>query len=126
VVFLPCNLNLVIASRCDRFYDQVHTTGTDIKQAPNAVACLTLSKDMVFRDYAQGAYRMRGIRTGQRINVLVVPEVEEMMRKAVHKLPVRDHSLLTKHNVKLLEDIACWLTLRSIHSEVMQEVFLGK
>jgi len=28
---------------------------------------LTLSKDMTFRDYAQGAFRMRGIGAGQRI-----------------------------------------------------------
>jgi len=39
---------------------QVHTTGMDIKQAVDACAALTLGKDMVFRDYAQGAFRMRG------------------------------------------------------------------
>lgn len=39
----------------------------DIKQAPNAVAVLTLGKDMTFRDYAQGAFRMRGIGNGQLI-----------------------------------------------------------
>jgi len=38
----------------------VHTTGMDIKQAVDACAALTLGKDMVFRDYAQGAFRMRG------------------------------------------------------------------
>ena len=37
------------------FYDQVHTTGMDIPQLMNAHASLTLGKDMVFRDYAQGA-----------------------------------------------------------------------
>ena len=37
------------------FYDQVHTTGMDIKQCPNAAALLTIGKDMTFRDYAQGA-----------------------------------------------------------------------
>ena len=36
------------------FYDQVHTTGMDIKQCADACAALTLGKDMVFRDYAQG------------------------------------------------------------------------
>jgi hypothetical protein len=41
------------------FYDQVHTTGMDIKQAPAARAALTLGKDMTLRDYAQGAWRMR-------------------------------------------------------------------
>lgn len=35
------------------FYDQVHTTGMDIKQHPTAMAFLTIGKDMTFRDYAQ-------------------------------------------------------------------------
>ena len=50
------------------------------RSAADAVACLTIGKHMTFRDYAQGAYRMRGIGIGQRINVLVVPEVEQPMR----------------------------------------------
>ena len=36
------------------FYDDVHTTGMDIKHVSNACAALTLGKDMTFRDYAQG------------------------------------------------------------------------
>ena len=47
----------------------------DIKHVVNAVAVITLGKDMVFRDYVQGAYRMRGIGQGQRIHVFVIPEV---------------------------------------------------
>ena len=43
------------------FYDQVHTTGMDIHHAFSARAVLTLGKDMVFRDLAQGAARMRAI-----------------------------------------------------------------
>ncbi|CAK0867309.1 unnamed protein product [Prorocentrum cordatum] len=43
------------------FYDQIHTTGMDIQHRLDAVAALTLGKDMVWRDFAQGAYRMRGI-----------------------------------------------------------------
>ncbi len=62
------------------FYDQVHTTGMDIKQAVDACAILTLGKDMVFRDYAQGAFRMRGIGKGQTIKLLVVPEISERIR----------------------------------------------
>ena len=36
------------------FYDQIHTTGMDIKHVVNATAVITLGKDMVFRDYVQG------------------------------------------------------------------------
>ena len=35
------------------FYDQIHTTGTDIKHVVNATAVITLGKDMVFRDYGK-------------------------------------------------------------------------
>ena len=57
------------------FYDQIHTTGMDIHQAINARAALTLGKDMTFRDYAQGAFRMRGIGKGQTIELFIIPEV---------------------------------------------------
>ena len=38
------------------FYDQVHTTGMDIKQALDATAVVTLGKDMTLRDYSQGCW----------------------------------------------------------------------
>ena len=65
------------------FYDQVNTTGMDIPQPQASHAALTLSKDMTFRDYAQGAYRMRGIGQGQRIELLVIPEVQRLIDDAV-------------------------------------------
>jgi hypothetical protein len=43
------------------FYDNVHTTGLDVPQAPNALAVITIGKDTTLRDYSQGAYRMRGV-----------------------------------------------------------------
>lgn len=39
--------SLVPVERRFAFYDQVHTTGTDLKHVPNAVACLTIGKGMV-------------------------------------------------------------------------------
>ena len=64
------------------FYDQVHTTGMDIRQAPGATAALTLGKDMTLRDYAQGAWRMRQIGRGQRLELLVVPEVAKLIERS--------------------------------------------
>ena len=61
------------------FYDQVHTTGTDIPQTATANAVLTLSADLIFRDYAQAAYRMRGIGKGQKIVLFVIPEVQKLI-----------------------------------------------
>ena len=53
---------------------QVHTTGVDVQQAPGVTAALTLGKDMTWRDYTQGAWRMRQIGKGQRLDVLITPE----------------------------------------------------
>jgi hypothetical protein len=61
------------------FYDQIHTTGMDIHQCIDARAALTLGKDMTFRDYAQGAFRMRGIGKGQTIELFIIPEVLRMV-----------------------------------------------
>jgi hypothetical protein len=53
----------------------------DIRHVVNATAVITLGKDMVWRDYAQGAYRMRGIGAGQQIRVIVIPEVRQLIRR---------------------------------------------
>ena len=79
------------------FYDQVHTTGMDIKQFANAQAVVTIGKDMTFRDFAQGCFRMRGIGKGQTIQLYIIPEVanriQEELRRGVrnimHQVPRR-------------------------------------
>lgn len=82
---------------------------------------------VTFRDYAQGAYRMRGISLGQRINVLLVPEVEELMRRAFDGLEL-DTSMprfagADAKDAAVLEQITCWLTMNALHSEAMQSNF---
>lgn len=61
------------------FYDQVHSTGTDIKQCAQARCAVTLGKGMTLRDLAQGAWRMRGLTLGQTIQLIVVPEVQKQI-----------------------------------------------
>jgi hypothetical protein len=51
----------------------------DIHQTIDARAVLTLGKDMTFRDYAQGAFRMRGIGKGQTIELFIIPEVMQLI-----------------------------------------------
>ena len=51
----------------------------DIEQLMNAHAVLTLGKDMVFRDYAQGAFRLRKIGAGQRLTLYIIPEVIQLI-----------------------------------------------
>eukprot|EP01012_Entosiphon_sulcatum_P007139 TRINITY_DN13559_c0_g1_i1.p1 TRINITY_DN13559_c0_g1~~TRINITY_DN13559_c0_g1_i1.p1 ORF type:complete len:4669 (-),score=764.85 TRINITY_DN13559_c0_g1_i1:3029-17035(-) len=104
------------------FYDQVHTTGMDITHTPNAQAVLTLGKDMCFRDYSQGAFRMRGINSGQTIHLLIIPEVYDLINRelvalrpkvvlpSVHDRPVKD----------VLVDVVAWLLVNSMRSERVQ------
>lgn len=130
------------------FYDQIHTTGMDIHQGIDARAVLTLGKDMTFRDYAQGAFRMRGIGKGQTIHVFVIPEVlrliDDQMKKSttgaslfkpVIQAPQSgfgsDILALNAPNVgipissathgrQLLVNIATWLIVNGMKSENVQ------
>ncbi len=106
------------------FYDQIHTTGMDIQHMLSAKAVITLGKDMVFRDFAQGAYRMRGIGAGQQITVLVIPEVQELMNRQLKKALPKAASQVTAKLVEVptqrLRDILAWLVLNSMRSERVQ------
>lgn len=53
------------------FYDQRHTTGTDIKQPVNAIGVMTIDIDTRIRDVLQGAMRMRGLAEKQNIIIVV-------------------------------------------------------
>lgn len=81
---------------------------------------------MSFRDYAQGAYRMRGISTGQRINVLIVPEVEVCITRELKTITptptLADIKKRSRNSViaEMLEKVACWLVLNTLDSESKQ------
>jgi hypothetical protein len=89
------------------FYDQIHTTGIDIKQSPDAHAAVTIGKDLTIRDFAQGCYRMRQLGKGQIVHCVWVPEVMKLVPR-------------TKDSESLLIDAVAWLTSRYIQSEVLQ------
>jgi hypothetical protein len=115
------------------FYDHVHTTGMDIKQAVDARAALTLGKDMVFRDYAQGAFRMRGIGKGQTIHLVVTPEVLDLIVKnvaigtkgrfvaSVDQIPNLLLQLKTSaEEEQFLRNVLSWLILNSMKVDSVQ------
>ena len=70
---------------------------------------LTIGKDMVFRDYAQGAYRMRGIGRGQTIHLYIVPEIKRLIKKSLPRLT---------GNIE--DDVAAWLQLNGMKAEKLQ------
>jgi hypothetical protein len=105
------------------FYDQIHTTGMDIKHVVNATAVITLGKDMVFRDYVQGAYRMRGIGQGQKVHVFVIPEVKELINRELKDCTIVGPSG-SPDEEHVLEDIVAWLVVNSLRSEQTQWTML--
>merc|ERR1740130_2341234 len=91
------------------FFDQVHTTGTDTKQPLQCYAVVTVSASMTFRDYAQGAWRMRGLGKGQKLKILMTPELVKKVQGVVKK----DSSLD-------LHDIVAFLLSNGFDSEGKQ------
>jgi len=143
----------------------------DIKQALNAVAMITLGKDMNFRDvrvaivaqppesvcgglslkshcahllllwgvacacpvccpqYAQGAFRMRGIGVGQTLKIIMIPEVKKLIVANLasaagatfadqQKILATEAHLLPQQ-VSLV-DICAWLVINSMKTEKTQ------
>ncbi|CAM9565670.1 unnamed protein product, partial [Sphacelaria rigidula] len=102
----------------------------DIKQGLSAVAAVTLGKDMTFRDYAQGAFRMRGIGKGQKVQVLIIPEVQRLIASQVaagegttrQEREQRLQVLRSCHShrgkeMQILRDICGWLNVNSMRAE---------
>jgi hypothetical protein len=122
-----CDIN---KTRRFAFYDQVHTTGMDIQHTLNARAVLTLGKDMTFRDYAQGAFRMRGIGKGQTIQLLLTPEVRQLIHQSTGYTVVADTNNTTALRTsqaavvsvtkETLSQVTAWLTTNSMRSESIQ------
>eukprot|EP01059_Diplonema_ambulator_P011882 TRINITY_DN2195_c0_g1_i1.p1 TRINITY_DN2195_c0_g1~~TRINITY_DN2195_c0_g1_i1.p1 ORF type:complete len:3611 (+),score=1490.67 TRINITY_DN2195_c0_g1_i1:684-11516(+) len=106
------------------FYDQVHTTGMDVAHTPNAQAVLTLGKDMTFRDFSQGAYRMRGIAKGQTIHLLIIPEVYDLISREVKACGGKSLAAPNPHSTedtsKVLVDCVTWLMANSMKMERIQ------
>ncbi|CAJ1327072.1 unnamed protein product [Effrenium voratum] len=70
--------------------------------------------DMNFRDYAQGAFRMRKVGKGQTIHLCVIPEVQVRIGE----------DLAEKCRNQLILDVPSWLLLNSCRSESLQSLKL--
>mmetsp|Transcript_28857 Transcript_28857/g.48961 ORF Transcript_28857/g.48961 Transcript_28857/m.48961 type:complete len:2411 (-) Transcript_28857:179-7411(-) len=102
------------------FYDQIHTTGVDIQHINNAIGVLTLGKDMVFRDYTQGAFRMRGLGKGQKIRLFVIPEIQSLMRRELVKAGVDEKTLEATDTSVVLDRVTAWQIVNGMRSQAIQ------
>ena len=101
---------------CDKYrfhIARIVHTGMDIAHAATAVAVLTIGKDMTFRDYAQGAYRMRGIGKGQSVYLLIIPEIRQLVERDLT-------GCAEEGKVFTPTKITSWLVLNQIKSEAVQ------
>jgi hypothetical protein len=64
------------------YFDHVHTTGIDLLLPRSAVAVVTIGSDTVLRDYQQACWRLRQLGHGQRVQVVLVPEIHRLFVKA--------------------------------------------
>ncbi|KNC47257.1 uncharacterized protein AMSG_03687 [Thecamonas trahens ATCC 50062] len=118
---VPLNRSGVALGRRFTFYDQVHTTGMDIRQATDARAAVTLGKDMTLRDYSQGCYRMRGLGRGQTLHLFIVAEVAALVDAALPDAPpLASHPPVSV----VLRAVLAWLITNSIASEKLQHLAL--
>ena len=112
------------------FFDQVHSTGVDVAQTLSAQAAMTLGKDMTFRDFAQGAFRMRAVGAGQTITLLITPQVAHLVRVEVARMrgvPLHEQRPLREASHESLLRIVCaWLVVNLMRSEDVQAGLLAE
>jgi len=68
------------------YWDQKHTTGSDIELSGTMKASLTVSRHTLLRDFMQAVWRLRGIHNGQRVNFVVLEEDEKVIRGVLEKI----------------------------------------
>ncbi len=64
-------------------YGKAYSVGTDISQTKDAEAIFTVGKEMILRDFLQGAFRMRQLLDNQGLHILIDPEALGAMNEAV-------------------------------------------
>jgi hypothetical protein len=98
----------------------VHTTGTDLPflSTFNARACQTLGKDMIWRDYVQGAWRMRRLGKGHTIHLLIAPEIWTLIQREMRSAGAEGLSQSP------LRAVGAWLVINSCRSDRLQHTQL--
>jgi hypothetical protein len=96
------------------FFDQIHTTGTDLKMPIDAKAVATIGKGMTLRDHAQSCWRMRGLEHGQTVDILLVTEIYKLIN-SIQPNHEPDQS-------EVLHNVLIWLIKNGLHSEKLQRI----
>jgi len=85
---------------------------------------------MSFRDFAQAAFRMRGIGAGQTICLLLTPQVAQLVRTDVARMRgkalAEQKTLAEAAPEQALNAICAWLLLNLMRTEDVQAGLLGE
>lgn len=66
--------------QCLTYYDQVHSTGVDIKQFKKAQALVTVGKNTILRDLLQSTMRMRELAAEQTMHIVIPKELSHHIK----------------------------------------------
>ncbi|MEI8365602.1 MAG: DUF3638 domain-containing protein [Parachlamydiaceae bacterium] len=67
------------------FWDQQHTTGSDIRVSLTMCAAVTIGRYTTLRDLLQSVWRLRGLATGQRVEFVVSQEERDLIKDVLKK-----------------------------------------
>lgn len=70
------------------FWDQPNTTGSDIALSPGMHAMMTFGRHTLLRDLMQGAWRLRGLEKGQRIQLAIAAADEPLLMQVLQQAGV--------------------------------------
>ena len=114
------------------FYDQLHTTGSDIRQALAAIAIVTIGRHTLLRDILQSVWRLRGLDKSQKVQFAMDQEVKELIISMLKEIGISasdplqiEHLLIfASYNQAMLQgDNNFRALMHKTREVVQQEVF---
>ncbi len=112
------------------FFDQMHTTGTHMDLAPTAQGIITMGATTNYRDFAQGAWRLRKLESGQALEVVWPADMAANARKALGGgrggMGFRGEKMANPGVPLSAGDLVAFLLLQSLRQEARQAATLAE
>lgn len=93
------------------YYDQAHTTGTDIKQAPNTIGIVTVSEKVMLRDLLQAVMRLRDLKDSHHIEFAVMQSL------------AKEYPMIKKWDVKTILNLCLEYQAKTLMEEHLSAAF---
>lgn len=100
-------------NECLTYYDQSHTVGTDIKQAPTAHAFILADSQIYLESFLQGCLRMRDIAEQQTLDIIVPPDTPTCLE--------RFFSLITNNQQEQLKEDNFFAALAKMNNVIRED-----